>query len=63
MGKVSCSKSSNVYMKPTSYCRTVENMLIFCNRYIIIRNKSAKNMEQVFQDVTPYEYKKQFYRN
>ena len=34
MGKLLCSKSANSRIKPTSYCRIVENMLIVCSKYI-----------------------------
>ena len=41
MGKLLCSKSASLSIKPTSDCRIVENMLIACSKYIDIRKKSA----------------------
>ena len=41
MGKLLCSKSASLSIKPTSDCRLVENMLIACSKYIGTRKKSA----------------------
>ena len=41
MGKLLCSKSVSLSIKPTSDCRLVENMLIACSKYIGTRKKSA----------------------
>ena len=49
MGKDLCSKSSNVCMKPTSYCRTVETMVTVCSKFIITRNESAKISNKCFK--------------
>ena len=49
IGKDLCSKSSNVCMKPTSYCRTVETMVTVCSKFIITRNESAKISNKCFK--------------
>ena len=41
MGKLLCSKSASLSIKPTSDCRIVENMLIACSKYIGTRKKSV----------------------
>ena len=49
MEKVLGNKSANVRMKPTSYCRAVENMLIVRSKYIITRNKSGNICNKFFK--------------
>ena len=62
MGKLSCRKSANLRIKPTISCRTVENILIVCSKYIrtvTSLTKYVKNISrfcgiQIYETIMPY---------
>ena len=41
MGKLMCSKSASLSIKPTSDCIILENILIACSKYIGTSKKSV----------------------